>query len=99
MRFQTFKVDLLPSVQDVHRPASVLVNLFVEHTDKKPRRSRQGCRLWPVLRGRTLVFVSAEPGACFCAPSHGSLGDVLIRDRHKRRVWERTVKQTRGIGT
>ena len=66
--------------------ASVSVNPFVERIDKRPRPSRHVYRLWPVLRGRTLIFAAAELGACFYAPSRGSLGDVPIHDPRKRHV-------------
>ena len=72
---------------------------FCETYRQKPRPSRQVYRLWPVLRGRTLIFAAAELGACFYAPSRGSLGDVPIHDPRKRRVWGRTVRQTRDTGT
>ena len=79
--------------------ASISVNPFVERIDKRPRPSRQVYRLWPVLGGRILNFAAAELGACFYAPSRGSLGDVPIHDLHKRHVWGRTLRQTRDTGT
>ena len=75
------------------------VNLFLERIDKRPRPSRQVYRLWPVLRGRTLIFAAAELDACFYVSSRGSIGDVLVHDPQKRHVWGRTVRQTRDTGT
>ena len=66
---------------------------------QKTQTKSPGLRLWPVLRGRTLIFAAAELGACFYVPSRGSLGDVLVHDPQKRHVWGRTVRQTRDSGT